>query len=259
MSAGSTDPTLVEHAIPWLVRCTKDDRQGAYALLNEIFRVRGLRRVAVLRVNDRDGRVGIGEFVKGARRLGHPIPIEQRFSNGDVDFRTQIAKIMETSPDALALWGNPEETGRIVRQVREMGIAVPIFGFDRMSQAAFLQAAGPSAEGVVLSATVNADSTAPTWLRFQQSYRARWGEAPDSFAAHAYDGANLIIEAMRKAGLNRARIRDRLFDLRRYEGVAGTIVFDTNMSDIGPTWLAVVKDGRFTYQPAPAWPPGGAE
>ncbi len=253
VSAGSTDPTLVEHAIPWLVRSIHDDRQNAFALLNEIFVMRGLRRAALLRVNDRDGRVGVMEFVEGARRLGHPIVIEQRFNNGDTDFRPLLERIRETSPDALVLWGNPREAGLAVRQAREMGMRADIFGFDRLGQASFLEAAGEAAEGVVIAASLNPDSEEAAWLRFKKSYRERWGEDPETFAAHAYDGMALLIEGVRKGGLNRARIRDALFDLRTHRGATGTMVFDTNMSDVGTVWLGTVKGGRFHYRAAPKW------
>jgi ABC-type branched-subunit amino acid transport system substrate-binding protein len=264
LSAGSTDPTLVEHSIPWLVRCLDDDRQLGNALLYEIFKVRGLSHVAVLRASDRDGRTGILKFNEGARRLGHPILLEQRFDEGATDFRDQIAKIAEVNPEAIVMWGNPEETGRAVRQIRESGMSIPIFGFDRMTEDAFLSAAGPAAEGVVVAATMNPESGDPLWTSFRLRYRSRWNEEPDSFAAHAYDGMNLLIGAVRDAGLNRARIRDSLFRLPGYDGVAGRIVFDTVMSDIARPWLATVRQGRFHYEPAPTWSapsegsPGGA-
>src|SRR5262249_23027254 len=120
-------------------------------------------------------------------------------------------------------------------------------------QDAFLEEAGPAAEGTLLVATVNLDSREPDWLGFQRSYEARWGEKPDTFAAQAYDGMNLILEAIRRAGLNHARIRDALYSLGTWRGVTGPKVFDTNMSDIGPLWLATVRGGRFTYAPAPPW------
>ena len=55
------------------------------------------------------------------------------------------------------------------------------------------------------------------------------------------------VAAIRTAGLNRARIRDAIFALDTFPGVTGTIVFDTNMDDIGPPWLAVVEHGRLRY------------
>jgi branched-chain amino acid transport system substrate-binding protein len=253
VSAGSTDPTLVEHSIPWLARCIPDDRQLSYALLHEVFEVRKLERIAMLRVNDRDGRVGVGEFVDGARRLGRPIVLEQRFEGGQTDFRESIDRIRESGADAIVLWGNPEETGAAVKKIRDAGIDLPLFGFDRMTQPAFLAAAGAAAEGIVVVATMNPDSSDPAWRSFRDRYRGRWSEEPDTYAAHAYDGMNLILRSIRSAGLNRARIRDGLFAIQKIDGVSGEIVFDTNMSDVAHVWLAVVDHGRYRYAAAPAW------
>jgi ABC-type branched-subunit amino acid transport system substrate-binding protein len=253
VTGGSTDPTLVEHNIPWLVRAIQDDRQQAYALLHEIFRVRSLRRVALLRSSDRDGRTGVEEVVAGARRLGRPVVLEQRFDPGERDFSGQLARIREVAPEALILWGNAAETGAVVQQARASGLAIPVYGFDRMAGADFLQAAGAAAEGITAVSTLNPDRDDPAWRDFRERYQSRWGEDPDTFAAHGYDAMNLILSAVQRGGLNRVRIRDELFALRTVPGVSGPMVFDTNMSNVAPLWLAVVKNGRFHYSPAPRW------
>ena len=103
-----------------------------------------------------------------------------------------------------------KKAGRIVRQARESGIELPIFGFTRMANDIFLQEAGSAAEGVVVVATMNPDRGDPLWDDFQIRYRQRWGEAADSFAAHAYDGMTLLIEAVRAAGLNRGTTKSLL-------------------------------------------------
>lgn len=247
VNAGSSDPTLLEHAIPWIVRAISDDRQNAYVLLDYIFRVRGLSRVAVLRVNDRDGRMGIAEFIQGARRLGHPVVIEQRFADGDRDFSEQLDRIAQTDADALFLLGNPQELGLIVRTARQRGMSLPIFAFDRSIHPKFLEIAGPSAEGVVATATFNPDRDDPGWMKFRRRYLERFGSEPNAWAAHAYDGTNMIITAIRTAGLNRARIRDALFSLKSFDGVTGRIEFDSTANNIRKPWLAEVRNGRFRF------------
>jgi ABC-type branched-subunit amino acid transport system substrate-binding protein len=256
VNAGSTDPTLLEHAIPWIVRVMSDDRQNSYLLLDYIFRVRRLSHLAVLRVNDRDGRVGIAHVMRAARRLNHPVVIEQRFENGSTDFSEQLDSISHTNADALFLLGNPGELGLIVKAVRERGMALPIFAFDRCIHPKFLDAAGAAADGVIATATFNPDRNDPAWLDFQRRYRERFGEEPGAFSAHAYDGTNLIIAAIRAAGLNRARIRDALFANQRFDGVTGTIEFDSTQNNVRKPWLAEVKSGRFHFF-RPDEPAGG--
>lgn len=247
VNAGSSDPTLTEHNIPWLIRCIGDDRIHSYEMLGYIHRVRGYTRIAVLRVNDRDGRVGVAEFIKGARRLGTPVLLELRFNNGDTDFEPQLRHIRELGAEVVVLWANPPEAAAIVRQMRAAGMTEEIVAFDRVAHPLFLEAAGDAAEGVVAASPFNPRSDSPLWRGFQARYRDRWGEDPDAFAAFGYDGANLIIQAIRRAGLNRIRIREALYALRRHEGVTGTILFDQNLDSVGRSWLGVVKNGAYQY------------
>lgn len=253
VNAGSTDPSLTEHAIPWLMRCINDDRLNTYELMSYIYRVKKHTRVALLRVNDRDGRLGVAEFVKGARRLGHPILMELRFQNGDADFRAQLERILELKAEVVVLWANPSEAALIVKQMRRLGMRQEVVGFDRMAHPLFLEAAGEDAEGMVVASTFNPERHDPLWQGFRSRYLSRFGEQPDAYAAHGYDGMKIIVSAIRSAGLNRTRIRDALFSTRSFAGVTGGIVFDNTLNNVRRPWLAVVEDGKFRYFRPPDW------
>jgi len=122
MNSGDPDPTLTETRIPWLVHCISDDRQSCYALSEYIYKKKKLSRVALLRVDNRYGRVGTKEFREVSQRMMHPIVLEVRFLDGDTVFTKQINRIKNSNPDAIQLWGNAKETALIVNQIREMGI-----------------------------------------------------------------------------------------------------------------------------------------
>lgn len=253
VNAGSSDPTLTEHNIPWLVRCMSDDRSSAYELLNYILRIRKLSRIAVLRVNDRDGRVGIDEFVRGARRLGAPVKLEMRFENGDTDFADQLEKLQSVEAEVIVLWANPAEAAGIMRQLRGRGMRQLVVGFDRMAHPLFLEKSGDASEGVVVASSFNPDRPDRIWQSFRERYRRSYGEDPDTYAAHGYDAMQLIVTSMRTSGLNRARLRDVLYGLQDFPGVTGEIVFDRNMNDVSRPWLAEVKGGRFHYFQPEDW------
>jgi branched-chain amino acid transport system substrate-binding protein len=253
--SGDPDPTFTETAIPWMIRVIPDDRQSGYLLVDRVFEKDGHSRVAVIRTNSRYGRVGIMHFTKTATRVGYPLIIEERFNDGETDFTEQLTNIKETSPDAIMIWGNAKESGLILKQIREMGMNQPVYGSDRMVNPEFLKMAGKWAEGVVTTCQYNPDANDPKLKKFQADYRERFGQDPDVFAAHAFDGMNLIIEAIRKAGLNRALIRDLLTDLKTfqgYEGVTGKIIFDASWNNIRPIFIAEVHNGKFEFSPAPS-------
>lgn len=254
VNTGDPDPTLTETRIPWMIRCIGDDRQSSYALVNYIYREKGHSRVAVLRADNRYGRVGILEFKDAALRIGYPLVLEVRFADDETSFTTQIERMINSSPDAVVLWGNAKETALIIKQMREMGMEQPIFGSDRLMSPELLKIAGKDAEGLVTTCQYNPTLDIPKLKAFQNSYNARFSMEPDVFAAHAYDGMNIIIEAICQAGLNRTLIRDVLTDLKTfqgYQGVTGEITFDASWNDIGPIWMTEVRDGKFEFFPPP--------
>ncbi len=247
-NTATTDPTLTETAIPWLMRCMADDRQQGYALAHHIFSKCEIKKVAALRVNDRYGRMGIAEFRDAARRLKHPLRVELRWDRGDRDFSKQLDRIAQSGAEAVVLWGNAEDTAAVVREMRRRNMPQLIFGCDRLVSRRFLEEAEETANGVVAVATYNPTAPNPRYTEFLKVFQKRFDREPDSFAAHAYDGANILIETIRKGGLNRIRVRDALHEYDSYAGVTGLIEFDTTLNDIGSVYIATVTEGAYVYE-----------
>ena len=255
VNTSDPDPTFTETAIPWVIRTIPDDRQSNYALVNYLYRIKGHSRVAIIRANNRYGRVGILHFIRSSTRIGFPVIIEERFTDGETNFMAQLERIKNISPDAILIWGNAKESGLILKQIRELGMKQPVFGSDRMVNPEFLEIAGKYAEGVVTTCQYNPDANDPKLKAFKANYYNRFGQEPDVFAAHAYDGMNILIEAIQKAGLNRVLIRDVLTDLKTfqgYEGVTGKVIFDPTWNNVRPIFIAKVSNGKFEFSPAPA-------
>ncbi len=251
VNTATTDPTLTETAIPWMVRVVADDRQNGYALALYIDELKDYTSVAVLRANDRYGRVGTAEFTDAIKRLGSPILLELRYAPGDTVFTAQLERIRQAGAQAVVIWGDAEEAAFIVRQMRGLGMQQLVFGTDRLVSDQFLRIAGQAAEGVVATYPYDPTRDDPLLQEFNRHYHARFGEKAETLAAHAYDGMNLLIRAIRKAGLNRVRIRDELTGFKTFRGVTGTIAFDVTGNDIGPIWMAEVRNGEFHFFSSP--------
>jgi branched-chain amino acid transport system substrate-binding protein len=253
---GDPDPTFTETNIPWVIRVIPDDRQSCYALVNYIFNINNKSRIAVIRVNNRYGRVGVVHFNKTATRLGHPVVIEERFKDGETVFTEQLQRIKDTKPDAIVIWGNPKESALILKDVRKIGMKVPVYCSDRIVNPEFLSIAGKLANGIVTTCQYNPSSNDPKLAAFRLNYKKRFGMEPDVFAVHAYDGMNLIIGSIEKAGLNRVLIRDVLTDMKTfqgYQGASGKMVFDATWNNVRPIYLAKINNGKFEFSPAPPY------
>jgi len=263
VNSASTDPTIPETYVPWYFTDLQDDRVQSLTLARRIFTELGLKRVALLRVNNRYGRFGVPKFRDAARRLGHPVVIEQKYLPGDTDFSQQLKVIRSSRADAIVLWTDEAQAAIILKQLRAAGMKQPVFGAYRTLGPTLLAEAGPAAEGFQALFPYDPNRQDPRWLSFNRRFEDRFHEKPEQFASLAYDAMNALLDSICKAGLNRARIHDALADIEQYDGVTGHMVFDPNQKNVAPMYLGTVHNGAITYrvatmekEPAPA--PGQA-
>ena len=247
MNTADTDPTFVETNIPWMIRNITDDRMMCYLLADFAYKKLGLERVAALRAVNRYGRVNIDEFRDGSTRLGHPLVVELSYEEGDTDFGAQLERIKSLGVDGVFTYGNSRESALILKQMRNMGMDQWFFGSDRMVTEEFLDIVGPEHGRVVAGYPYDPTSDDPKYLQFVEDFRNACGEDPETYAAHAYDGMKMVIEATERAGLNRALIRDELVAMNPYHGVTGLQIYDAVMSDRSPATLAILRNGRFEF------------
>ena len=253
VNTGTSDPTLTETRVPWLLRDFPDDRQQGYALANAILHQRKLTRVAVLMSVSRYGRLGVSEFVNVARRVGAPPVAELEYDPAQASPKraARLARIIAaTHPQAILLWGGPAGAARQLRALRAAQIQAPVFGGSRLCTQRFLQAAGPAANGMVVTCALDPTRTNPRWQAFRRSFERRYHRLPDAYAARAYDGMNILIGAIQRGGLSRSGIMRALmgYEMNGYCGVSGPSFFDHTLNDIAPVPLARVENGHFIFE-----------
>jgi len=248
MNTGDTDPTFIETNIPWVMRAIGDDRQQSYLLVGYMIRKLGYQRLGLIRGSNRYGRFGVREVRDGARRLGHPVVLEMAYRLGAEDFSLQLERLRDASLDAVVHWGDGRESAIILNQMRQMGMRQPYFTCDRSVSEEFVQLAGANAEGVVCAYPWNPTRQDPKLEAFRKAFRTRFGDEPETYAAHAYDGMNLLLWAIQVAGLNRAKIRDLLaYRTKPWPGVTGDITLSACLDDVGDVYLARRENGAWRY------------
>jgi len=248
MNTGDTDPTLTETNIPWILRCIGDDRQQGYLLVDYLYRHLKLKRIGIIRASNRYGRFGVREIRDSSRRMGHPIGLEMAYFVGSEDYSLELERLKQANVDAVVHWGDAPDGARILNQMRTMGMQQPFFACDRCVAEEFTELAGDNADGVICTFPWNPDRRDAGLQAFRRAFRDRFKEEADMYAAHAYDGMNLIIWGIEHAGLNRARIRDLLaYRSTPWQGVTGEIPFSATLTDAGDVFLAVRKNNQWSY------------
>jgi branched-chain amino acid transport system substrate-binding protein len=224
VNSASTDPTIPETYVPWCFTDLQDDRVQCVTLARHIFTELGLKRLAILRVNSRYGRLGVIKLRDASRRLGHPVVIEQKYIPGDTDFTKQLSVIRSSRADAIVLWADEPQAAQILQQMRAAGMKQRVFGAHRTLGPTLLAEAGSAAENFEAVFPYDPTRNDPRWLDFNHRFESRFQEKPEQFASLAYDAMNALLASICEAGLNRGCIHDALADMTEYDGVTGHMV-----------------------------------
>jgi ABC-type branched-subunit amino acid transport system substrate-binding protein len=131
--------------------------------------------------------------------------------------------------------------------MREIGMQQWYLGSDRMVTDEFINIVGNNSGNVAAAYPYDPRSNDSAYIQFVNDFRDKFNDTPETYAAHAFDGMNMIISSIEKAGLNRALIRDELAELNKFRGVTGKKEFDAVFSNRSPATLAIFREGKFEF------------
>lgn len=252
LTTSSTDPSVTDTGSPWIFRCLADDVLQAKAIAARVFG-RGGRggrpALALVSQDNRYGRMGIVEVARAAEAAGAPVVARETFPSGTTDFAALAARVAAARPGAVVVWSLYREGAAVVRALRDAGVTAEILAGDGLVSPEFPRLAGDAAEGAVVTYPFDPDASARS-RDFARRFAARFGRAPDSFAAHGYDAVRCLAAAAARAGSwDRAEVRAALASTRAHPGVTGDLEFDATGNDVRPVRLARVEGGRFVPLP----------
>lgn len=217
---------------------------------------RGVKNVALLHADSPFGTSGRDQLEKNAASFGITLVAQQAYGNDDKDMTPQLTKIRSVNPDAVIVWATGPGQAIAVKNYRQLGLTAPLY----LSQAAndfnFLRLAGGAAEDILIPSSKiyvtdslkDSDPQKAVLSSFVRDYQAKYGKPPATFAGNAYDAVNMIAEAIRKAGPDRAKIRDAIEGLKDHVGVTAVYSYGTDDhfgAKADSVVLLTVKDGKF--------------
>ncbi|MCK9348550.1 MAG: ABC transporter substrate-binding protein [Sphaerochaeta sp.] len=190
------------------------------------------RNLAVLYAKN-DYSQGLYEGMTAAfEAAGGKVTIAESFQVGDKDFKTQLTKIRSANPEAIYIPNYTAEMAQILEQANQLGMDIPFLSCDGFSNPEIYDLAGEFTDGVIYVGPAKVKES-PAYSNFVAQYEAKFGVGPDSFATNAYDGANILLQAMNKVynetgKFDRAAIRDAVAATKDFAGVSGTVNFAEN-------------------------------
>ena len=209
------------------------------------------QKAAVYIENSSDYAKGLGKFFKETFvQNGGNIVSDEAYLAKDTDFKATLTKIKASNPDVIFVPGYYQEVGMIIKQAREIGINAAILGGDGWDSEKLPEIAGNDALNNTFFANhYSPDDQSPAIQDFVATYKAEYGQVPDSFAVLSYDATMMIIKAIERAGsVDTVKIKDEMAKTKDFAGVSGMITLDEKHDAIKDAVVIEFKNGKQTFK-----------
>ena len=216
----------------WVFKTPQTDVM-AVAKIYEYMQGQGIQKIAILTIGNAFGSSGRQQLLQQASDYGYKIVADERFGPKDTDMTPQLTKIRSLNPRAIICWGTNPGPAVIAKNMRQLGIEIPLYQSHGVASKKFIQLAGEAANGVILptgkilvaGSLPDTDPQKPTLLKYSADYEEKYKIAVSGFGGYSWDGLEILAQALEKAGADRAKIRDEVEKITGHVGMSGIFRF----------------------------------
>jgi branched-chain amino acid transport system substrate-binding protein len=210
---------------------------------------KGYKKIALVTNN---GTYGAGEreaFLASLKTRGVTPVGDEVVTPDQKDFSASLATIRQQDPEVLFIGAEEVESGLIAKQARELGLKAVLAGGAPMGTEPYLTTAGQeNAEGSVVSSPYLSNDTDDASKAFAAAYRAAFNEEAEVHGAKAYDGARVLIEALKQTGGEGGQKLADAIRATKLDGLLGDFAYDDSGVGIHATQIGLVTSGKLVPQ-----------
>ena len=226
----------------------------AVAKVYEFLKAKGWTKVALLTATDGFGKDGLDWLTRLAPEYGIDIVAEEAFDVNDTDMTTQLVKIKATHAKALICWTIGPAGARVAKNVKQLGMTLPLFQCHGQPDPKYVELAGAAAEGSYMPSTklMVADQLSDSdpqktviqeFIRlYKDVYQFDRQYPINTHSGYAWDAIMILANAMRQVGTDRDALRTAIEQTRGYVGISG--IYNLTAQDhngLGPDSLVIVQ------------------
>jgi branched-chain amino acid transport system substrate-binding protein len=188
---------------------------------------------------------------------------DQTYGPTDVDMQAQLTKINGTEAQAIVCWGTNPGPAIIARNMRTLGMTIPLICSHGIAFKSFIDTAGAAANGVIFCAgklpiadqLPDTDPQKALLEKYKTDFEAEYGVGTaNTFGGHAYDALYMVVDALKAVGPDKAKIRDYIEnDIVNWPGTGGVYNMSPQNHNGLPSdpkqamILVKIVDGKWTW------------
>lgn len=239
----------------WVFSTAQPDTLAVARLLEHL-KAKGIDKVAVLYDSNAFGKSGMDVLEKQAPEAKVQIVAKESFGSKDTTMSSQLTKIKTAQPQAVICWGTNPGPAVVAKEMKQMKFEVPLFMSHGIANRKFIELAEDAANGVVFpagklliaEALPNDDERKQVLLDYKQAFEKKFQKGPDTFGGHAWDAIQIVVQALKQAGDDPAKLRDAIESTKGFAGISG--VFNMSPTDHNGLTkdsfvMVTIKDGKW--------------
>jgi branched-chain amino acid transport system substrate-binding protein len=248
---------IVNPVAKYVFKTPQMDKHAVIRIFEQMKKM-GIKKIGVLSSNTGFGKAGKEQIEKLAPEHGIQIAVNEVYDKAATDLTAEVTKVKAANIQAIVNWSIEPAQAIVIKNVRQIGMTVPIFQSHGFGNINYVKAAGPAAEGVIfpagrlLVADVLSDKNPQKalLLAYKKAYEAKYKEDVSTFGGHAYDAMKIFEQAVKAAGAgaDKEKVRTTIENMKGLVGTAGIFNFspaDHNGLDTNAFEMLTVKDGKF--------------
>ncbi len=158
-----------------------------------------IKRVAVAYAqNDAFSTSETGTFQQTAKDQGLDVVTVQKFQTTDTDFTTQVTSILGASADLVIVSGLAADGGNLVKQLRQLGYKGAIIGGNGLNTSNIFPVCGQYCDGILIAQAYSPANSGSVNQLFVKQYRDQYKKDPPQFAAQAFTGVQVMVDALKR-------------------------------------------------------------
>jgi branched-chain amino acid transport system substrate-binding protein len=240
---GATNVNLTRQGNPWLFRVRPDDSVAAGAMVKYIKEDTKFTKVGILHDSDAFGTGGADLVEKGAKEAGLTVVKREKSQTGAKDFTAELLAMKNAGAQILVFYGHQEATAVLQRQVKQLGSPFKFLGSPSSASKDALNLAKEASEGIWAVIDFVPGQSEDN-KRYIATYKKEYNEEPDMLSVWTYDGLKILVEAIKKAGEDRGKIREAILATQGYKGVQGTYSFSSNGDGLSEVSIVQIEKGQ---------------
>jgi branched-chain amino acid transport system substrate-binding protein len=240
---GATNVNLTRQGNPWLFRVRPDDSIAAGAMVKYIKEDTKFTKIGLLHDADAFGTGGADLVEKGAKEAGLTVVKREKSQTGAKDFTAELLAMKNAGGQVLIFYGHQEATAVIQRQLKQLGSPYQFLGSPSAASKDALNLAKEAAEGIwaVVDFVTGASEENK---RFAEAYKKEYNEPYDPLSIWTYDGLKILVDAIKKAGEDRNKIREAILATQGYKGAQGNFSFTPNGDGLSEVSIVQIDKGQ---------------